>query len=56
MLKTDLGQFLSDKVIEILLNAKNLKLLSDNNIFINDVDFTQDFGGPIIKKIILNGF
>ena len=43
MLKVDLGQFSSDKVIEILSNTENLNFLSENNIFINDIDFTQDF-------------
>ena len=53
MLKVDLDQFPSDKVIEILSNAENLKFLSDNNIFINDIDFTQDFSGLINKEEVI---
>ena len=50
MLKVDLDQFHSDKVIEILSNTENLKFLSNNNIFINDIDFTQDYSGVIKKE------
>ena len=50
MLKADLDQFPSDKVIKILSNTENLKFLSNNDIFINDIDFTQDFSGLIKKK------
>ena len=50
MLKVDLDQFPSDKVIEILSNTENLKFLSNNDIFINDIDFTQDFSGLIKKE------
>ena len=50
MLKVDLDQFESDKVIEILSNTENLKFLSNNNIFINDIDFTQDFSGLSKKR------
>ena len=49
MLKVDLDQYPSDKVIEILSNTENLKL-SNNNSFINDIDFTQDFSGLIKKQ------
>ena len=45
MLKVDLDHFPTVKVIEILPNAENLNFLSDNNIFINDIDFTHDFSG-----------
>ena len=41
-LKVDSDQFQSDKVIEILSNTEILKFLSNNYIFINDIDFTQD--------------
>ena len=54
MLKVDLDQFESDKVIEILSNTENLKFLSNNNIFINDIDFTQDFSGLINKEEVIN--
>ena len=50
MLKVDLDQYPSDKVIEILSNTENLKFLSNNSIFINDIDFTQDFSGLIKKE------
>ena len=50
MLKKDLDQFPSDKVIEILSNAEILKFLSDNSIFLIDLDFTQDISGLINKK------
>ena len=56
MLKVDLDQFPSDKVIEILSNTEKLKFLSNNNIFINDVDFTQDFSGLIKKEEVINWF
>ena len=49
MLKVDLDHNPSDRVIEILSNTENIKFLSDKNIFINDIDFTQDFRG-LIKK------
>ena len=54
MLKVDLDQFSSDKVIEILSNAENIKFLSNNNIFINDIDFTQDFSGLIKKEEVIS--
>ena len=54
MLTVDLDQFESDKVIEILSNTENLKFLSNNNIFINDIDFTQDFSGLIKKEEVIN--
>ena len=54
MLKVDLDQFSSDKFIEILSNTQNLKFLSNNNIFINDIDFTQDFNGLIKKEEVFN--
>ena len=54
MLKVDLDQFSSDKVIEILSNTQNLKFLSNNNIFINDINFTQDFSGLIKKEEVIN--
>ena len=54
MLKVDLDQFSSDKVIEILSNTENLNFLSDNNIFINDIDFTQDFSGLINKEQVID--
>ena len=53
MLKVDLDQFESYKVIEILSNTENLKLLSNNNIFINDIDFTQDYSGVIKKEEVI---
>ena len=54
MLKVDLDQFESDKVIEILSNTENLNFLSNNNIFINDIDFTQDFSDVINKEQVIN--
>ena len=54
MLKVDLDQFESDKVIEILSNTENLKFLSNNNILVNDIDFTQDFSGLIKKEEDIN--
>ena len=56
MLKVDLDQFESDKVFEILSNTEDLKFLSNNNIFINDIDFTQDFSGLIKKEEVINWF
>ena len=50
MLKLDLDQFPFDEVIEILSNAENSKFLSDKIIFINDIDFTQDFRGLFKKE------
>ena len=54
MQKVDLDQLSSDKVIEILSNTENLKLLYITNIFINDIDFTQDFSGVIKKEEVIN--
>ena len=53
MVKVDLDQFESDKVIEIFSNEENLNFLSDNKIFINDIDFTQDFSGLINKEQVI---
>ena len=53
MLKVDLDQYPSDKVIEILSNTEILKFLSNNNIFINDIGFTQDFSGLIKKEEVI---
>ena len=49
-MKIDIEQFPSDKVIEVLSNAENLKLLSDKKNFINDLDFTQDFSRLFIRE------
>ena len=54
MLKVDLDQFSSDKSVEILSNTQNLKFLTNNNIFINNIDFTQDFSGLIKKEEVIN--
>ena len=54
MLKVDLDHLSSDKVIEILSNTENLKFLSNNNIFLNDIDFTQDFSGVIKTEEVIN--
>ena len=53
MLKVDLDQFPSDKVIEILSNTENLKFLSHNIIFLNDIDFTQEFSGLLNKEDVI---
>ena len=54
MLKVDLDHIPSDRVIEIFSNTENIKFLSDNNIFINDIDFTQDFSGLIKKEQVID--
>ena len=54
MLKVDLDHLSSDKVIETLSNTENIKFLSNNNIFINDIDFTQDFSGVFKKEEVIN--
>ena len=54
MIKIDLDQFSSDKIIEILSNTENLNFLSNNIIFINDIDFTQDFSGLINKEQVID--
>ena len=53
MLKVDLDHLSSDNVIEILSNTENLKFLATNNIFINDIDFTQDYSGVIKKEEVI---
>ena len=53
MLRVDLDQFQSVKDIEILTNTENLKFLSNNNFFINDFDFTQDFSGLLNKEDVI---
>ena len=53
MLKTDLDQFPSDKVIEYLSNTQISEFLSDNIVFINDNDFTQVFSGLIEKEELI---
>ena len=53
MLKVQLDQFPSDKVIEVLSNTEIVKFLSDNNNFINDIEFTQDFSGLINKEVVI---
>ena len=54
MLKIDLDKFPSEKLIEFLSNAENLKILSDKIFFINDFVFTQDFSGLINKEEGIN--
>ena len=53
MLKVDLDLFESDTVIEILSNQDNLNFMKENNIVINDIDFTQDFSGLIKKEEVI---
>ena len=53
MLKIDLEQFPSHKVTEILSNEESLKFLFDNNIFIYDLDFIQDFSGLNNKEEVI---
>ena len=55
-MQVDLDQFPSDKVIEILSNAENIKFCSDNIIFKNDNAFTQDFNGLIKKEKVITWF
>ena len=45
MLIFDLDKFFADRVIGILTTSITLKLLTDTNIFINDIDFTQNLTG-----------
>ena len=54
MLKVDLDHFPSDKVIEILSNAENLCFSSDKNIYLYDIDFTQDFSGLSNKEEVIS--
>ena len=54
MLKVDQDHLSSDIVIEILSNTENFKFLANNNIFINDIDFTQDYSGVIKKEEVIN--
>ena len=54
LLKIHLDHLSSDNIIEILSNTENIKFLSNNNIFINDIDFTRDFGGLIKKEEVIN--
>ena len=56
LLKIDLDRLSSDNVIEILSNTEKIKFLSNNNIFRNDIDFTQDFSGLIKKEEVINWF
>ena len=56
MLKVDLDQFESDKVIEILSNTENSKFLSIKNNFINDIHFTQDYSAVIKKEEVITWF
>ena len=53
MLQVDLNHFPSDKVIEILPNAENIKFSSNNSIFIIEIDFTQDFSSLINKEEVI---
>ena len=53
MLKIDLDQGPSDKVIEILSNTEKLNFLSDNINFMNDIHFIQSFSGLIIKDEVI---
>ena len=54
MLIVDLDNFKSDKFIETLSNAENSNCLNGNNIFNNDIYFTQDFSGLIKKEEIID--
>ena len=46
-------QFPSEKAIEILSNAENITFGSDNNNFINDLNFIQEFRGQINKQEVI---
>ena len=50
LLKKDLDNFSFERIFEFLLNATNLKFLCDNQIFINNLDFTEGFSGLISKE------
>ena len=50
LLKRDLDNFSFERIFENLLNATKLNFLSDNKIFINDLDFIEGFSGLISKE------
>ena len=54
MLKIDLDSFPVDKVIEIYRNAKKNNFPNKNNVYINDIDLTQDFSGLNKKEEIVD--
>ena len=55
-MRTYLDQFVSDEVIEILSNAENLKLLSDNFTFKNDFNGQNNKEEAITWLIIVRDF
>ena len=52
-LKVDLDSFPTDRTIEIFPNEDNINLRTENSIFINDIDFTQDFTGLNNKEKVI---
>ena len=54
-LKVDLDRIPTDKVIDNLSNADNLKFLA-NNVFLDGIDFTQDFSGSYNKEEVVTWF
>ena len=53
MLKIDLDEFSADQIIETFSNSSNIEFLKENNLFLNDIDFTQDFSGVIKKEDVI---
>ena len=56
MLKEDLEHVPSDKVIEILSNPVNLKFLTENGNFIDNIEFTQVLSGFFREEEIIDSF
>ena len=52
-LKVDSDSFPVDKVMELFWNPQNINFLNENSVFINDIDFTQNFSGLIDKEEVI---
>ena len=39
--------------MELFWNPQNINFLIDKNVFINDIDFTQEFSGLIIEEEVM---
>ena len=53
MVKVDLDKIEVNKIFSTFSDPMKIKYLADNNIFINDIDFTQDFSGVINKENVI---
>jgi hypothetical protein len=53
-IKVSLANIPIEKVFDLISDPKLIEYLKDNNIYINDIDFTRDFAGVFNKQEVID--